>query len=80
MVDGLVRAVVTCGSEKKSVCKLSLPEGGLIILFFVFLHHNGWFWYRLHRDKVLSVVNYSGVDENKSQEKMNKVKQSNTAN
>ena len=28
------------------VGKFSLPEGGLAILFFVFLHyHNGGFWY-----------------------------------
>ena len=37
--SGLLVLVVKC------VGKFSLPEGGLTILFLVFLHYNGGFWY-----------------------------------
>ena len=37
--SGLLVLVVKC------VGKFSLPEGGFIILFLVFLRHNGGFWY-----------------------------------
>ena len=42
--SGLLVLVVKC------VGKFYLPEGGLIILFSVFLHYNGGFWYSLHRE------------------------------
>ena len=43
--SGLLVLVLKC------VGKFYLPEGGLIIILFsVFLHYNGGFWYSLHRE------------------------------
>ena len=54
-MDGLFRVVGTCGYSLawsrllvlvvQYVDRFSLPESGLIILFFVFLHYNGGCWH-----------------------------------